>query len=88
MESPAYWGEAERVVSRVITEYQNLEPDWCGGSLEMAITNALREVGLLPALEGNVHNHFTREITPTTCEACANTVTGKRMLENDSGSTD
>jgi hypothetical protein len=50
MENPATWGEAEKIVSRVITEHDALmrrEPGLCGLSLERQITDALRRAGLL-----------------------------------------
>jgi hypothetical protein len=55
MENPATWGEAERIVDRVLTEFfanqemlvTNPAKVMFGYSLERLITNALREAGLL-----------------------------------------
>ncbi len=49
MESPFSWRKAEHVVFAAIREHQEaLEKKFIGGySLEMRITNALREAGLL-----------------------------------------
>lgn len=56
MENPASWGEAERVVSKVLTEAfeRNQNPEFVIGlSLERRITAALREVGLLAEAESH-----------------------------------
>ena len=50
MENPATWGPAERVVREVLDEERALRQDGqvvIGLSLEMRITDALREAGLL-----------------------------------------
>jgi hypothetical protein len=48
MENPACWGEAERIIRRVRTEYEaSRQAGRIGLSLEMQITMALREAGLL-----------------------------------------
>ena len=52
MENPATWGTAEKIVSKVLSETDNILPEFiCGLSLERRITDALREAGLLK--EGN-----------------------------------
>lgn len=59
MENPMTWGEAEKIVSRVLDEQDNILPRLrppsgevlCGLSLPRQITDALRKAGLLK--EGN-----------------------------------
>lgn len=48
MENPATWGPAEKVVSRILAEQDDVESQFlCGLSLARRITDALREAGLL-----------------------------------------
>lgn len=56
MENPATWGEAERIVRRVLDENRKLREDGqviTGLSLERRVTDALREAGLLAGREGS-----------------------------------
>lgn len=83
MENPSYWGEAERLIHIVIEQHQQ-ETDQViyGGSLEFDIARALQHAGLLRNSPHVEHNHFTSGFEPRTCEACAATNTGKRMLND------
>ena len=51
MENPATWGPAEHIVRSVLDKYWKLQDDsdgpYCGMSLEMQITTALREAHLM-----------------------------------------
>lgn len=55
MENPMTWGKAEKIVSRVLDEQDNILPRvrppsgdiFCGLSLPRQITDALRNAGLL-----------------------------------------
>lgn len=81
MEDPSYWGEAERIISIAMDEHQEATNSGVyGASLPMAIATKLRDAGLLAPRPSFRHNHFTRSFEPKTCDVCADTVTGKRML--------
>jgi hypothetical protein len=83
MENPAYWGEAERLIEEAMDEAEEaMAAHVCGWSTPMRIADKLRKAGLLPDTPHVEHNHFTRAFEPKTCEACANTNTGRKMLEN------
>ncbi len=48
MENPATWGQAEKVIDRVLSEKNNILPEFhCGLSLTRRIADALRDAGLL-----------------------------------------
>jgi|SRR5215472_7928240 len=47
MENPATWGEAEIIVENVLLKHYALPEDFAGLSLNLKITNALREANLL-----------------------------------------
>lgn len=85
MENPAYWGEAERLIWEAIDEHEKaMEDHVCGGSLPLVIATKLEAAGLLVGNKRVQHNHFTRDFQPHTCEACADTNTGRKILESDS----
>lgn len=47
MDAAAAWGEAERIVDKVLDEWRELPEGFCGLSLPRRITDALTEAGLL-----------------------------------------
>lgn len=55
MENPATWGPAEHIIRKVLDAYWKLQDEsdeaWCGMSLEMQITTALRDAHLMKEVQ-------------------------------------